>query len=103
MAPTTLLAEQHYINLKNYFPDYKESIALLTGSTKAKEKEKIKNGLSSGSIRLVIGTHALFQDDVSFLILVILLLMSNTDLVLIRDYPYDQKILKPPLYLINLL
>ena len=69
MAPTTLLAEQHYINLKNYFPDYKESIALLTGSTKAKEKEKIKNGLSSGSIRLVIGTHALFQDDVSFLLL----------------------------------
>ena len=43
MAPTTLLAEQHFINLQSYFPDYKESIALLTGSTKAKEKAKIKN------------------------------------------------------------
>ena len=69
MAPTTLLAEQHFINLQSYFPDYKESIALLTGSTKAKEKAKIKNGLKSGSIKLVIGTHALFQDDVSFLLL----------------------------------
>ena len=69
MAPTTLLAEQHFINLQNYFPDYKESIALLTGVTKAKEKVKIKNGLKSGSIKLVIGTHALFQNDVSFLLL----------------------------------
>tara|TARA_B100000900_G_C20593504_1_gene722467 strand:- start:713 stop:2773 length:2061 start_codon:yes stop_codon:yes gene_type:complete len=69
MAPTTLLAEQHFINLQNYFPSYKESIALLTGSTKTKEKEKIKSGLKSGAIKLVIGTHALFQDDVSFLLL----------------------------------
>ena len=69
MAPTTLLAEQHFINLQSYFPDYKESIALLTSSTKAKEKAKIKNGLKSGSIKLVIGTHALFQDYVSFLLL----------------------------------
>jgi ATP-dependent DNA helicase RecG len=63
------LAEQHFINLQNYFPSYKESIALLTGSTKTKEKEKIKSGLKSGAIKLVIGTHALFQDDVSFLLL----------------------------------
>ena len=69
MAPTTLLAEQHYVNLQNYFPEYKDSIALLTGSTKVKEKEKIKTGLASGSIKLVIGTHALFQDDVSFFLL----------------------------------
>jgi ATP-dependent DNA helicase RecG len=74
MAPTTLLAEQHYINLKNYFPDFKDSIALLTGSTKLKEKEKIKNGLASGSIKLVVGTHALFQDDVSFLLLGIIII-----------------------------
>ena len=74
MAPTTLLAEQHYINLKNYFPDFKDSIALLTGSTKSKEKEKIKNGLASGSVKLVVGTHALFQDDVSFLLLGIIII-----------------------------
>ena len=79
MAPTTLLAEQHFINLQNYFPDYKESIALLTGVTKAKEKVKIKNGLKSGSIKLVIGTHALFQDDVSFLLLGLIVIDEQTN------------------------
>ena len=69
MAPTTLLAEQHYLNLKDYFPDYEDSLALLTSATKAKDKERIKKALLSGSIKLVIGTHALFQDDISFSLL----------------------------------
>ncbi len=65
MAPTEILAKQHYENASRYLPA-EIKCALLTGSTPAKEKNKIYNELADGSISLVIGTHALIQPSVTF-------------------------------------
>ncbi len=66
MAPTEVLAMQHYKTLAKFFENTDITIGLLTGSTPAAEKKKIKADLRSGEISLVIGTHALIQKDVEF-------------------------------------
>ncbi len=66
MAPTEVLANQHYDTFLSLFKDSDISCAILTGSTKAKEKSLIKERLKTGEIDLIIGTHALIQDDVIF-------------------------------------
>lgn len=66
MAPTEVLAMQHYKTLAGFFENTDITIGLLTGSTPAAEKKKIKAALKSGEIDLVIGTHALIQKDVEF-------------------------------------
>lgn len=65
MAPTEVLAIQHYNSIRNLLKDYM-SIELLVGSMSKKEKEAVINNLINGSIDLVIGTHALIQDNVVF-------------------------------------
>ena len=66
MAPTEILANQHYLNLKEFLKDTPVNVALLTGSTSKKDKTAIYNGLEDGSIHMVIGTHALIQDEVTY-------------------------------------
>ena len=66
MAPTEILAVQHYNNLKEFLKDTDIEIALLTGSTPKKEKTDIYEKLSNGTIQIVVGTHALIQDDVTY-------------------------------------
>lgn len=66
MAPTEILANQHYEGLSKLFEGSGIKIALLTGSTRTKEKRIIKSALMEGEIDLVIGTHALIQNDVEF-------------------------------------
>ncbi len=66
MAPTEILATQHFENIKNLFSTYNINVALLTGNLKAKEKRQIYADLNSGQIDIVIGTHALFTDDVKY-------------------------------------
>ncbi len=66
MAPTEILAVQHYNNLKEFLKDTDIEIALLTGSTPKKEKTDIYDKLSNGTIQIVVGTHALIQDDVTY-------------------------------------
>ncbi len=66
MAPTEILAFQHFESLTELFKDTDLRIALLTGSTKPKEKKEIKKALLEGEIDLIIGTHALIQNDVEF-------------------------------------
>jgi ATP-dependent DNA helicase RecG len=66
MAPTEILAFQHFDSLSKLFEGADMKIAILTGSTKAKEKREIKEALMTGEIDLVIGTHALIQNDVEF-------------------------------------
>ena len=67
MAPTEILAIQHYNNIKEFFKKEKKiKIEVLTGSTSKKEKTRIYSGLEDGSIDIVIGTHALIQDDVNY-------------------------------------
>ncbi len=66
MAPTEILARQHYEGLAPLFSRFGLRCALLTGSTKAKERREILADLSSGAIDLCIGTHALLTDDVQY-------------------------------------
>ena len=66
MAPTEILATQHYNNLVKFLKETKVKVALLTGSTSKKEKVSIYKGLEDGSINMVIGTHALIQDEVNY-------------------------------------
>ena len=66
MAPTEVLANQHFETFSVLFNNTGIRCELLTGSTKAKEKKDIKERLKNGEIDLIIGTHALIQDDVEF-------------------------------------
>lgn len=66
MAPTEILATQHYESLKEEFKGYNISCELLVGSLKNREKEKILKDLKTGEIDILIGTHALIEDDVEF-------------------------------------
>lgn len=66
MAPTEILATQHYNNLKTFLQDSSINVELLTGSTPKKEKLRIYEGLKDGSISMIVGTHALIQDEVEY-------------------------------------
>ena len=66
MAPTEILAQQHYKTCLKFFENTDIKIALLTGSVTAAKKREIKAQLKSGEIRLIVGTHALIQNDVEF-------------------------------------
>ncbi|MCC6259558.1 MAG: ATP-dependent DNA helicase RecG [Anaerolineales bacterium] len=68
MAPTAILAEQHYRNLVKLLGGFlqESEIKLLVGDTSSSEKEAIKTGLADGSVKLVIGTHAIIEPDVQF-------------------------------------
>ena len=66
MAPTTVLAKQHYADAIKYFESLGIKVGLLTGETKAREKKKILKELKEGEIRLLIGTHSLISNGVEF-------------------------------------
>ncbi len=66
MAPTEILADQHYRSLSQMLGELGISVSVLTGSTPADEKREIYTGLIDGSIDLAIGTHALIQEGVRF-------------------------------------
>ena len=66
MAPTEILAEQHYLKMKEWFEPLGVRIAWLSGSLKAKEKRLAQEMIESGQAQLIIGTHALIQESVSF-------------------------------------
>ncbi|WP_236895248.1 ATP-dependent DNA helicase RecG [Clostridium beijerinckii] len=66
MAPTEILANQHFEEARKVYDEFNIEIELLTGTTSAKEKQRIKERIRTKEPILVIGTHALFQDDVEF-------------------------------------
>ena len=66
MAPTEVLAQQHYANISKYLSPTSVRCALLTGSSTAKERREIHAGLEDGSIGMIVGTHALLEDNVLF-------------------------------------
>lgn len=66
MAPTEILAEQHFRNASDFFGATGHEVRLLTGSLKASEKNNVRESLSNGETGLVIGTHAIIQDKVGF-------------------------------------
>ena len=66
MAPTEILAEQHYLNFKKWFEPLGLTISWLSGKQKGKARATAEQMIQDGSANLVIGTHALFQDNVAF-------------------------------------
>jgi ATP-dependent DNA helicase RecG len=66
MAPTGILAHQHYLTLTGLLKDLPVRIALLTGSTKKKDRDKLLPAVANGEIQLLVGTHALIEDTVVF-------------------------------------
>lgn len=66
MVPTSVLATQHYEWVKNICKDNNIKTSILTGKIKGKKREKILEDLKNGEIDILIGTHAIFQDDVEF-------------------------------------
>lgn len=76
MAPTEILAQQHFRNIKNLLGDLPVRVELLTGAVKGKLRKQILSELSDGTINIVVGTHALIESDVQF---------SNLGLVVIDE------------------
>ena len=70
MAPTEILAEQHYVNFRQWFDE--DACALLTGKDKGRKREHKLASILAGEVHIIIGTHALFQQDVHFENLVLL-------------------------------
>lgn len=66
MAPTEILAQQHYQSIAEYLKKMNVKVALLTGSTKTKDRKLLHEQLEKGDIDLLIGTHALLEDTVKF-------------------------------------
>lgn len=66
MAPTEILARQHYENAKKLFSDYNIKVDLLVGSLKESEKKTIREKIKNGEIDIIIGTHAVFQEKVVY-------------------------------------
>ena len=66
MVPTEVLAMQHYEDLSRLFKPYKLNVSLLTGSMTVKEKRLVYEGLKTGEVDIVVGTHAIIQDSTEF-------------------------------------
>jgi ATP-dependent DNA helicase RecG len=66
LAPTEILATQHYISLKNLFSKLGYIVVLLTGSSTAREKMQLKKLIAAGLVHIAVGTHALLEEDVEF-------------------------------------
>ncbi|MBN2765113.1 MAG: ATP-dependent DNA helicase RecG [Paludibacteraceae bacterium] len=66
MAPTEILANQHFETIRNFLGDLGVNVALLTGSTRTKARQELHEKLQSGELHILIGTHALIEDTVQF-------------------------------------
>ena len=66
MAPTEVLAQQHFRNIQKFLAPTGVRSAILTGSSKASERREVHAGLEDGSIGIIVGTHALIEDNVAF-------------------------------------
>lgn len=66
MAPTEILAKQHFAEAEKIYKDFRVRVKLLTGSTTAKNKDIIKSEVKAGEVDILIGTHALIEEDVVF-------------------------------------
>ena len=76
MAPTELLAEQHWRNLTAWFAPLGETVALVSGSQGARTRRSALESIAAGEVRIVVGTHALFQEGIEF---------SNLALVIVDE------------------
>ncbi|RCW51426.1 MULTISPECIES: ATP-dependent DNA helicase RecG [unclassified Halanaerobium] len=66
MAPTEILAEQHYLKFKELFADFNYNIEIIVGSLKSSKRDSLEKAVANGEIDLIIGTHALFQESINY-------------------------------------
>ncbi len=66
MAPTEILAEQHYLNIEQWLPPLGVQATFLSGKIKGRKRAQVLHEIASGAAQVVVGTHALFQDEVQF-------------------------------------
>ena len=66
MAPTEILAEQHLATIRNFLGDMPVNVELLTGMVKGKKRKEVLEGLAEGSVKILVGTHAVIEDTVQF-------------------------------------
>lgn len=66
MAPTEILAEQHFVTLQGFLKNMGIKIELLTGMVKGKKRQKVLDGLADGTVQILVGTHAVIEDPVQF-------------------------------------
>ena len=66
MAPTEILAEQHLQTIREFLKGMDIRVELLTGIVKGKKRKEILDGLATGAVQILIGTHAVLEDPVSF-------------------------------------
>ncbi|MEA3506445.1 MAG: ATP-dependent DNA helicase RecG, partial [Elusimicrobiota bacterium] len=76
IAPTEILAEQHYLTFKNYLDGLNVKTGILRGGMKKKEKEEVKSALREGDIDIIVGTHALLETDVD---------LSRTGIIIVDE------------------
>lgn len=66
MAPTEILAEQHYLNFKKWFEPLGKQVAWLSGKQKGKKRTSTEESIAQGKAQIIVGTHAIFQESVHF-------------------------------------
>ena len=66
MAPTEILAEQHLTTIRDFLGDMPIRVELLTGIVKGKRRREVLEGLVSGDVKILVGTHAVIEDTVQF-------------------------------------
>lgn len=97
MAPTEILATQHYLYCKRVLEPLGYNIGLLSGGRKAREKEKLKEGLASGTVHLALGTHALIEPDVEFARLALVIVDEQHRFGVLQRYKLTRKASAPHL------
>jgi ATP-dependent DNA helicase RecG len=96
MAPTEILAQQHYQGIRELVAPLHIPVALLTGSVKGKERRQILEGLAQGIIPIVIGTHALVEDSVKFRNLGLAVIDEQHRFGVVQRAKLWQKNVRPP-------
>ena len=91
MCPTEILSQQHFVTISNTLKEFNLEIGLLTGSTPAKVRTQILKGLIEGEIDIVVGTHALFQKDVEYASLGIVIADEEHRLAYASEFPSRTK------------
>ncbi len=91
MAPTELLAEQHAINFRQWLAPLGLEVGWLAGKQKGKARQAQQDAIASGSVAMVVGTHALFQEQVKFNGLALVIIDEQHGLVFINGSRYGKR------------
>ncbi len=91
MAPTELLAEQHANNFRNWFEPLGIEVGWLAGKQKGKARLSQQEAIASGQVQMIVGTHAIFQEQVQFNGLALVIIRRYIALACISVWRYGRK------------